>query len=215
VASRIVEFPSRSGARLIGRLFSPGLPHAVILAHQIDDDQTDWFDFAQVVASRRFTVLTFNFEGYCGGGGCSRGNASDDELWADIAGAVDYLRGRGAKRVGLIGASMGGEASIAAAARLGSSVSAIVTLSASMGLAEPGPGAARRDVASIDAPKLFVSGRFDTGPASAARAFDRAASEPKQLVLVRFGEHGVDLLRWEPGERTTPLVLGFLERSLR
>jgi pimeloyl-ACP methyl ester carboxylesterase len=119
------------------------------------------------------------------------------------------------KRVGVVGASLGGEASIAAATRLGPSISTLVTLSASMGLAEPGPGAARRDVASIDAPKLFVSGRFDTGPASAARAFARAASEPKRLVLLRFGEHGVDLLQWEAGERTTPLVIDFLERTLR
>jgi hypothetical protein len=90
VPSRTVGFPSRSGARLVGRLFAPGLSRGVVLAHQIDDDQTDWFGFAQVLSSRRFTVLTFNFEGYCGGGGCSRGNASSEDLWTDVAGAVDY-----------------------------------------------------------------------------------------------------------------------------
>jgi pimeloyl-ACP methyl ester carboxylesterase len=215
VPSRTVWFPSRSGARLVGRLFAPGLSRGVVLAHQIDDDQSDWFGFAQVLSSRRFTVLTFNFEGYCGGGGCSRGNASSEDLWTDVAGAVDYLRDGGVERVAVVGASLGGEAAIAAAARLRPSISALVTLSASMGLAEPGPGAARRDVASIDAPKLFVSGRFDAGPADSARAFARAAPEPKRLVLVDFGEHGVDLLNWEAGERTTPLVVRFLDRTLR
>jgi pimeloyl-ACP methyl ester carboxylesterase len=210
-----VTFPSSAGGRLVGRLFAPGRPRAVVLAHQIDDDQTDWFDFAKVLASRRFSVLTFNFEGYCGGGGCSRGNASVEELWTDVAGAVGYLRAHGAERVGLLGASMGGEAVVAAAARLGSEVAAVATLSASMGLAEPGPGAARRDVAAIDVPKLFVSGRLDSGPASAARAFDRAAANPTRLVLLPYGEHGVDLLKWEPGERTRPLVIEFFERALR
>jgi pimeloyl-ACP methyl ester carboxylesterase len=212
--SRAVEFPSETGARIVGRVFAPGRARAVVLAHQIDDDQTAWFDFAQVLASHRFTVLTFNFEGYCGGGGCSRGNAATDDLWTDIAGAVQYLEEHGAERIGLVGASMGGEASIAAAARLGPAVSAVATLSASMGLAEPGPGAARRDAASIDAPKLFVAGRFDTGPASSARAFERAASKPKRLVLLPYGEHGVDLLKYEPGERTTTLAVEFLERAL-
>jgi pimeloyl-ACP methyl ester carboxylesterase len=215
VPSRVVEFPSSVGGRLVGRLFAPGRPRAVVLAHQIDDDQTDWFDFAKVLASHGFTVLTFNFEGYCGGGGCSRGDASAEELWTDVAGAVDYVRDQGTERVGLLGASMGGEAVMVAAARLGSDVAAVVTLSASMGLVEPGPGAARRDVAGIEAPKLFVSGRFDSGPASAARAFDRAAAEPKRLVLLPYGEHGVDLLRWEPGERTTSLLIGFFGHALR
>ncbi|HEU4354884.1 MAG TPA: alpha/beta fold hydrolase [Actinomycetota bacterium] len=139
------------GARLVGRLFAPGRPRAAVLAHQVDDDQSDWFEFAGILASKGYTVLTFNFQGYCGGGGCSGGGLPTAELWTDIAAAVAFLEGRGAERIGLIGASLGGEASIAAAAHLGSRVSAVATLSASLGLAEIGLGDARRDAAAIRA----------------------------------------------------------------
>jgi pimeloyl-ACP methyl ester carboxylesterase len=215
VASRRVEFPSATGERLVGRVFAPDHDRVVVLAHQVDDDQSDWFDFAALLASRRLTVLTFNFQGYCGGGGCSRGNAPSDELWNDVVGAARFARELGARRVALVGASMGGEASIAAAARLGNRISGLATLSASLGFAEAGPGAARRDAAAVRVPKLFVAGRADTAAATAARTFARVADDRRRLVLLPFGEHGVDLLEWEPGERTVPLLVGFLERVLR
>lgn len=185
-----------------------------MLAHQSDGDQTDWYEFAAVLASSGYTALTFNFEGYCGGG-CSRGGLPTAELWTDIVAAVGFLEDRGATRIGLIGASLGGEASIAAAAHLGDRVSALVSLSASLGLAEIGIGGARRDASSITSPKLFVAGSSDASAAEAARFFERAAGEPKHLAILPFGEHGVDLLRWEAGERARPLVLSFLERALR
>ena len=214
VPSRRVVFISSRGAHLVGRLFSPGGTRGVILAHQVDDDQTDWLDFAPVLASHDFTVLTFNFEGYCGGGGCSRGTAPSTELWTDIVGAVDFLETKGVRQIGLLGASLGGEVCMAAAARLGKRIGAVATLSASIGLAEVGVAAARRDASAITVPKLFVSGRFDTAPAHAARTFERVAEQPKRLVLLPSGEHGIDLLRWEPGERTRSLILAFFDRAL-
>jgi uncharacterized low-complexity protein len=71
VASKLVTFRTATGARLVGRVFGHAHTRAVVLAHQIDDDQSAWFDFARVLAASQWTVLTFNFEGYCGGGGCS------------------------------------------------------------------------------------------------------------------------------------------------
>lgn len=211
---RRVTFPSSGGARLVGRVFQPGRGRAIVLAHQVDTDQTDWLEFARELASNGYTVLTFNFQGACGGG-CSGGGVPTAELWTDIVGAVAFLEERGAERIGLVGASLGGEASVAAAARLGSRVSAVVTLSASLGLAETGLGDARRDAAAIVAPTLFVAGESDAGAVQAARSFWRVAREPKRLEIVPFGEHGVELLRWEPGEHVRPLVLRFLHRALR
>jgi len=185
-----------------------------VLAHQVDTDQTDWLEFAGELASNGFTVLTFNFQGTCGGG-CSGGGVPTAELWTDIVAAVAFLEECGAGRIGLVGASLGGEASIAAAAHLGPRISAVITLSASLGLAETGLGEARRDAAAIVAPTLFVAGESDAGAVRSARSFWRFAREPKRLEIVPFGEHGVELLRWEPGEHVRPLVLGFLHRALR
>ncbi len=133
-----------------------------MLAHQVDTDQTDWLEFAGELASNGFTVLTFNFQGTCGGG-CSGGGVPTAELWTDIVAAVAFLEECGAGRIGLVGASLGGEASIAAAAHLGPRISAVITLSASLGLAETGLGEARRDAAAIVAPTLFVAGESDAG----------------------------------------------------
>ena len=104
----------------------------MVLAHMRPADQRSWFDFADRLADQGYQVLTFDFRGTCpgGDGGCSEGEADISSMWQDVVGAVTYLRSRGADRVGLVGASMGGTASLVAAAQPGVDPRMVVTLSA-------------------------------------------------------------------------------------
>ena len=81
------------------------------------DDQRSWFAFANRLADEGYLVLTYDFRGYCPGGegGCSQGDLQVSAIWQDVLGAMDFVRSEGATSVALVGASMGGTASLVAA----------------------------------------------------------------------------------------------------
>jgi dienelactone hydrolase len=207
-----VHFTANDGVRLAGRLFGHGNA-GVVLAHQIDDDQSDWWDFADTLRTDGYLVLTLDFRGICPGGvdGCSKGVPDPSAAWRDIIGAARFVRSRGATTVELVGASMGGEASIIAASHLGSDLDALVCLSASEGVAGLlDLDVAHATVAAVSAPKLFIAGTFDTGFAAAARDYFAHARPPKQVRVIDSGDHGIGLLRYSQAEVVSRLVLAFL-----
>jgi pimeloyl-ACP methyl ester carboxylesterase len=186
----------------------------VVLAHQIDDDQTDWFDFASVLRSRGYRALTFNFRGVCSSSplsACSKGGVDPNESPSDVMGAVRFVRSQGAKAIFLIGASMGGEAVILAASKLGADVQGVISLSASKGLVGLlDPEVEDRMVASVGVPKLFVAGEMDQSFAAAARDFFAHAKQPKELRLFPLGDHGVALVHSAQGPQVQDLIFEFL-----
>jgi pimeloyl-ACP methyl ester carboxylesterase len=211
--SVLVRFRASDGVRLTGRLFGNG-PVAVVLSHQTDDDQSDWFEFAAELRSHGYRALTMNFRGVCSSTpaeACSSDAVDPNQSWSDLAGAVEFLRGDGADAVFLIGASLGGEASIIAASKLGDDVQGLVSLSAPFGFVGLlDPDVERDLVASIRAPKLFMAGQGDRGFADAARAFYAAAVQPKQVKLLPGSDHGVALVRGAVGATVKNLIFQFL-----
>jgi pimeloyl-ACP methyl ester carboxylesterase len=201
----VVRLHTSDGLTLTGRLFGTGMT-GVVLAHQVDDDQSDWFPFAGTLATTGYQVLTFDFRGYCGGGGCSEGDGDDYKFWKDVVAAADFLQHRGADQVVLIGASIGGEACIQAARDLGGRVDGLVTLSASEGLTQ-GTGATRKDVEAIVVPKLFIAAEGDREFAAYASDLYRFAIEPKQLSILPATGHGVFLFITESARDRTPALI--------
>lgn len=208
-----VRFRTSDGAGLAGRLFGSGTV-AVVLAHQIDDDQSDWFDFAAELRSRGYEVLTFNLRGVCSSTPeplCSGGAVDPNAAGTDVIGAVRFVQSKGATSVVLIGASLGGEAVIVAASKLGPDIRGVVTLSASEGLVGlVDLPVARERVAAIVGPKLFMAGEGDRGFADAARDYFAHAKEPKELHLFQLGDHGVALLHSAEGDEAKKLIFDFL-----
>ncbi len=190
--STAVHFRADDGTRLAGRLFGSG--HlGVVLAHQIDSDQTAWFDFAGELARAGYLTLTFDFRGYCPGGvgGCSA-TGSLSETWRDVLGAVRVLRHRGATHVWLIGASIGGDACLRAASTGAPGIAGVITMSSPtyVGAYDIRSSMMQR----VTVPKLFIGGRFDGDAAKSARAFFRWSNAPKDVLVLATGEHGTDLL---------------------
>lgn len=211
-ASTAVSFRSSDGVKLGGRLFGDGRV-GVVLAHMFPADQTSWWAFARVLAAKGFTVLTFDFRGYCPGGaaGCSEGQRDVAAMWQDVVGAVDFMVARGLVRVMLVGASMGGTASLLAAAQPGVSIVAIVALSAPQSF--EGLTADPTVLGNVTAAKLFVAGNGDpTGAATAAQAMYDESPPPKQVEIVTSSDHGTDLLTGNQSGRVQTLIMGYLEQ---
>jgi esterase/lipase len=211
-ASTRVSFQSSDGVKLAGRLFGDGRV-GVVLAHMFPADQTSWWAFARVLAAKGFTVLTFDFRGYCPGGaaGCSEGQRDVAAMWQDVVGAVDFMVARGLVRVMLVGASMGGTACLLAAAQPGVSIVAVVALSAPQSF--EGLTADPTVLGNVTAAKLFVAGNGDpTGAATAAQAMYDESPPPKQVEIVTSSDHGTDLLTGNQSGRVQTLIMGYLEQ---
>ncbi len=215
--SRAVTFPSADGVQLAGRIFGPDTATSgVVLAHMFPADQTSWFEFADILGAQGYRALTFDFRGYCpgGDGGCSQGEKDVASIWQDVQGAVEYVRSQGVKRVALVGASMGGTASLIVASRTENAISAVVTLSAPQ--AFEGLVAGPDVLQTITAAKLFVAGNGDlTGAANAATAFYDQGGQPKRLEILPSNDHGTDLLNGNQGPNVRQLILTWLTQYLR
>jgi pimeloyl-ACP methyl ester carboxylesterase len=210
--SEEVTFRAADGVRLSGRLFGGG-DRGVVLSHMLNSSQSAWFDLAGLLALRGYRVLTYDYRGVCPGGtaGCSGGPPGVGLGQADLTGAVRLLRAVGARTVVAVGASIGGEASLVAAARQRVEIDGVASLSTPEIFGDDRMD--RALVRRIRVPKLFVVGRYDEGPAEAARAFFRAAGPPKRLALVPTGDHGTDLLTLAPDpirRKVERALLGFL-----
>jgi len=212
VPGEAVTFRTSDGVRIAGRLFGEGRV-GVVLGHSIDGDQTEWWNFAEVVTDAGHAALTIDFRGYCPGedAGCSDDGSTRD-AWRDLLAGATFLRERGVKEIVLIGASMGGTASVLAAAEARPRVSGVITLSAPTACC--GMEVGRAVVGAIDVPMLFIAGRFDGEAPRSAQAFARWARTSGEKLILGTGEHGTDLFGLATPQverRTIESILAFLE----
>lgn len=211
--STAVTFEASDGVKLAGRVFGDDNAGAgVVLAHMLPADQTSWYAFAERLGDAGYRALTFDFRGYCpgGGGGCSQGEKNITAIWQDVQGAVTYLRNQGVQRVALVGASMGGTASLIVAGQPGSDIRAVATLSALASI--EGLTVTPEVLQGITAAKLFIAGNGDTGPAQDAQAFYNATLQPKRVEILPSNDHGTDLLTGNQSENVRTLLLSWLEQ---
>jgi pimeloyl-ACP methyl ester carboxylesterase len=214
--SEAITFPSEDGVMLAGRIFGPDEGDTgVVLAHMFPADQRSWFAFADRLASRGYRVLTFDFRGYCPGGegGCSEGEQRPADTWRDVVGAIDAIRDEGVTRVALVGASMGGTASLIGASREGVEVEVVITLSAPV--AFEGLEVAPEVVSQVEAAKLFLAGHEDAAAAAAAQTLYDQSVQPKRLSILTTGDHGTDILSGNQGSAATNEIVSWLDRYLR
>jgi len=194
-----VSFKATDGVPLQGHLFGAG-PAAVILAHMFPADQTSWFPVARTLAEKGYRALTFDFRGYGGSGG----EKTPAEIDRDVEGAYRLLD-PDAKRIFLVGASMGGTASLIVASRL--PVQGIVNLSAPVafqGLT------AEQAIRQVKAPVLFITSEGDVNAVMAARWMEHTGEFPGRILIFPGAEHGTRLLRPPAGGKVEEVILQFL-----
>jgi len=155
-----VRFRAADGTRLVGHLFGRG-PKAIVLAHQSRGDLCQWLWFARREARRGYRALVFDLRNY---GQSQHRQNSTRGFGLDVAAAAKFVRSRGARKVFLVGASLGGSAVIAGGADARPQVDGVVSVSGAADLVGAIDAAAR-----LQAPALFLAGRLDTAFADDAR----------------------------------------------
>src|SRR5271157_2462410 len=141
-----VSFTTSDGVLLRGHLYGRGST-GVILAHMYPADQSDWTDFARVLAAHGYQALTFDFRGFTESEGESGSEFADRDLLA----AYQFLRPR-VSRIFIAGASLGSEAAILVAAR--EDVAEIICISAPTSF---GGLVVTEAIRHVRAPILFVT----------------------------------------------------------
>jgi pimeloyl-ACP methyl ester carboxylesterase len=183
-----VSFRTPDGVTLTGRTFGSGRS-GVVLAHMFPSDATSWYGAARTLAGDGYRALAFNFRGY----EPSSGSRDPSRAAVDLRSAYDWLKAEGAERVSLVGASMGGTASLIVAAEV--DAPAVVALSAPVTFRGLDAGAVAADVTE---PVLLLASRDD--PSGAADALRRLSGLlPDDQARLYAGEaHGTDLLKSRP-----------------
>lgn len=198
---RVVRFDAPGGPELAGEMRGQG-ETGVVLAHMFPADRSSWDRLAELLAEQGYRVLNFDFRGF----GDSPGNRDLSMLGQDVLAAVEEVRRRGAGRIVVIGASMGGTAALVAASR--AELDGVITLSAPstfMGIA-----ALPEVVQAVDEPKLFIAAQGDGQAAATAQGFYYDAPGAKRLEIVNGSEHGTELLEGGQAEVVRRLILDFL-----
>ncbi len=199
-----VGVPLQDGDSMItlrGHLFGGQNETVVILSHMRPNDQTAWFDFAEELADAGYAAFTFDFRGY----GETGGEKDFKKLDEDLKAIVNYIRQTGKEQIFLVGASMGGTASLVVAAE--DDFAGVVAVSPPARFESQDALSA---VAEITEPILLIGSENDTQ----ASGFDdlvAAAGDSSETEIYEGDAHGTDLLQSEHSAAFRERVLQFLE----
>lgn len=197
-------FRAADGTKLVGHRFGgkrPGARTAVVLAHMSEGDLCSWEPFARFLARKGLFVFPIDLRGH----GFSEGAQDHARAAADLAAAVGVVRGLGARRVVIGGASLGGIAALVAAPKLRPAVQGVVAVSAPARIA--GTLNALPAVAKLRVPTLYLVAADDRFPpydfaADARRLHDATGTREKKLEVVPGSLHGTFLVDGSPRVRT-------------
>lgn len=201
-----VTFTTTDGLTLHGTLYGGG-SKGVVLAHMFPTDQTSWAPFAEKLAEAGYMALTFDFRGY---GESDEGAIADIPLDTDAA--LAFLQEQGAEQVVLVGASMGGTASVNTAAAFPSGVDGLVVIASPRDF--QGMDVTISELDNLLMPSLWVAAEND---GAATPTFEMAAGAPGEVEEIRYpgrSEHGTFLFDTEVGPDLEAALLAFIEAAL-
>jgi alpha-beta hydrolase superfamily lysophospholipase len=188
----IVRFTAVDGTRLIGVAFGKGSRGIVLAPQGTQGDLCSWVPYARVLARAGYHVLAIDHRGR-GSSGSARSVANLHRVDLDVVAAAKALRRRGATRIVLGGASLGGTAVLAAAPRITPAVAGVVTFGAPQTYVRVDAVAAVR---RVTVPLLLVAAEDDSPFDDDARAlYAAAASDDKRLEIFPGAVHGAPQLR--------------------
>jgi dienelactone hydrolase len=170
-----------------------------------------WGIVPQMLNSAGYAVLTFDFRGH----GHSEGRLDPPSAPADLGAALAYLRTQPQvddERVALVGASMGGSASVIVGAA-DAAVRTVVAISTSPDSAGQYPG---RVIEQLGPRPILAIGCDEdptTKPERVHQLYE-AAGAFKREVILECAAHGNDILVTEAAPELLELLLSWLRHHL-
>jgi pimeloyl-ACP methyl ester carboxylesterase len=202
VSSHLVYFMTGDHMKLAGLLYGQGKT-MVICSHMLNTTKDIWSKsgIPQRLAALGYAVLAYDFRG----NGDSQGLSDPSTLDVDLRAAVTFARQQGATKIVLLGASMGGTASLKVATE--ETVTAVISLS--------GPqyfevNVSDTDVKSITIPKLFLASQDDNQFVTDAQHMYAVANPPKEIHIYPGGAHGTYIFGGPNGDNPAQRVLRFI-----
>ena len=197
VKAEALWFRASDGNLLDGALLGQG-ERGIVLAHGYPGDVCGELGTGQWLAQRGFRVLVFDFRGY-GLSPRAPTHEAINRLSADLQGASELLRDRGATKVFLVGESFGGSAVVGSEPRLDPAPDGVVSLGGPADLSFAGFGPDLNGLAAareIRAPLLILAGREDghVDVGDLRTIVRRAPTEDKRLLLYPGHYHAGALL---------------------
>lgn len=203
-APEMVKFSTPDDAVLTGTLY--GMGDVGVIFSVMGNCKRGWEDMAALVAQHGMTVLTYQWRG-CRDGGY----AVDTELRKfvdDLRGAIMYVRGQGAEKIILAGASLGGVAS--AKLSVETSPDGLIIVASPREIKDWDFEITLSDV-NIDMPKLFITAENDSVvPIEGSRELFDLLSEPKEWQTYPGTAHGTDIFQTDSGEAMQKRILEFI-----
>ncbi len=199
-----ISFVTPDGVTLSGRLAGIG-ETGVILSHMKGGSQVDWWPFARVLEDQGYTSLVFDFRGY----GKSGGEIDLNKLHIDLQSALKYLQDKGISEIFLVGASMGGTASIKVASEY--NTTGIVTISAPVVISDGLD--VTTDINKIEEAKLFIAAEDDKFHARTLDLLLQNSTNYSKAYRLSGANHGTDIFDGENGDRARGLILDFMRRN--
>lgn len=193
------QFEAVDGTRLGGVLIGRG-PAGVVLAHQSDQTLCDWLSFARQLAAKGFHAFPVDLPFR------PLQNAGWDR---DLEAAAEYLRRAGAVSLVLVGASMGGAASMVAATEISPQVDGVVNLSGERRVSGLGADrAVRRSVI----PLLIIASDSDRylNAHDPRTLYAESAASDKQLQVLPGSAHGTAILDGPEAASVRDRIMGLV-----
>jgi esterase/lipase len=196
-----VSFRTPDGVLLRGHLYGSG-SSGVILAHMYPADQSDWTDFAQVLATHGYQALTFDFRGFTE----SEGRSGTEDAGTDLLTAYQFMRPR-VSRIFIAGASLGAEAAVLVGAR--EDVAGLILISVPTSF---GGLTVTESIRHVRAPILFVTSAGDSLVAGQPEILYRMAqaTKSKSMQVYPGSAHGTAILHGPHSEELQALMLRFI-----
>lgn len=193
-----VSYATRDGGGIHGHLYGDG-EHAVLLAHGKIFDKESWSQQASVLAAAGLRVLAIDFRGY---GESSAGGDGEAARYLDIVDGIAWLKTQGAKRVSVVGGSMGGGIAASAATRAQAGDIHKLILLSPMPIEQP------QDI-KADA-ILYVLSEGETRLLPRVRDQYARAPDPKRLEIIPGSAHAQHIFKSEHAELLMQLLKEFL-----
>ena len=188
-----VSFPTEDGGEIHGFLYGSGT-HGVVLAHGKVFDKASWAPLAPRLAEAGLMVLAIDFRGY----GLSKPGSEGQKLFLDVIAAMSYLKTRGATRISLVGASMGGGVTARTAVLVEPGEIDRLILLAPSAI----PKAEQMHANSI----LYITTEGDPSVDRTRSQFE-LAPEPKNLEILPGDAHAQHIFKTEQSEALVDLIL--------